>query len=64
MVNGVKVSAFGKETNENTDKFTTKLMTVPELKEILLERNLQATGTRDKLMQICNSNKLPQQKFQ
>ena len=59
MVNGVKVSALGKETNENTDKFTTKPMTVPKLKEILLEHNLPATRMRAKLMQICNTINYP-----
>ena len=55
--NRIKVSAYGRELEEdNLNKFTTKQLTVKELKEKLEANNLSSTGRKDNVVNRCTEN--------
>ena len=59
MMNGEKVSAYGKEFKDSyTDKIVMKSMLVDKIRNLLIAHNLFATGNRTELLAWCAQHKL------
>ena len=59
MIEGKKVSAYGKELEDSyTGKFVTKPMVVDKIRQLLCAHNLPSTGNRTELLARCAQNKL------
>ena len=59
MMNGEKVSAYGKELKDSyTDKIVTKPMLVEKIRDLLVAHDLPATGNRTELLARCAQHKL------